>query len=148
LQENQEQKKKNNMVDEVFLQRAVSIRRNYLKVTNNMNFYTTKVNNVISALDDILEKLSKLQESATNDKIKNDRATTEKTAVELNNIILELELEGKKLEGYIDPLNKEIEKLALEEQELYRQIQEKNSHLSDEQIIESVRKRLEEENLS
>lgn len=136
------------MVDEVFLQRAVSIRRNYLKVTNNMNFYTTKVNNVISALDDILEKLSKLQESATNDKIKNDRATTEKTAVELNNIILELELEGKKLEGYIDPLNKEIEKLALEEQELYRQIQEKNSHLSDEQIIESVRKRLEEENLS
>lgn len=136
------------MVDEVFLQRAVSIRRSYLKVTNNMNFYTTKVNGVISALDDILEKLSKLQESATDEKVKNDRATTEKTAIELNNIITELELEGKKLEGYIDPLNKEIEKLALEEQELYRQIKEKNSHLTDDQIIESVRKRLEEENLS
>lgn len=136
------------MVDEVFLQRAVSIRRSYLKVTNNMNFYTTKVNGVISALDDILEKLSKLQESATDEKVKNDRATTEKTAMELNNIITELELEGKKLEGYIDPLNKEIEKLALEEQELYRQIKEKNSHLTDEQIIEAVRKRLEEENLS
>ena len=136
------------MVDEVFLQRAVSIRRSYLKVTNNINFYTTKVNGVISALDDILEKLSKLQESATDEKVKNDRATTEKTAMELNNIITELELEGKKLEGYIDPLNKEIEKLALEEQELYRQIKEKNSHLTDEQIIEAVRKRLEEENLS
>lgn len=136
------------MVDEVFLQRAVSIRRSYLKVTNNMNFYTTKVNGVISALDDILEKLSKLQESATDEKVKNDRATTEKTAIELNNIITELELEGKKLEGYIDPLNKEIEKLALEEQELYRQIKEKNSHLTDDQIIEAVRKRLEEENLS
>ena len=63
-------------------------------------------------------------------------------------IISEIEDDGKSLEKYIDPLNKEIEKLAVEEQELYRVICEKHFDLTEEQIIESVRKRLEKENLS
>ena len=45
-------------------------------------------------------------------------------------------------------LNKDIEKLALEEQELYRQIKQKHSNLTDEQIISSVKDRLIQENLS
>jgi uncharacterized protein YbgA (DUF1722 family) len=60
----------------------------------------------------------------------------------------EVEEEGKSLENLIDPLNKEIEKLALQEQELYRKIKEKHFNLTDEQIIESVKNRLIKENLS
>lgn len=42
-------------------------------------------------------------------------------------------------------MNKDIEKLALEEQELYRQIKQKHSNLTDEQIISSVKDRLIQE---
>jgi predicted nucleic acid-binding Zn-ribbon protein len=136
------------MVDEVFLQRAVTIRRTYLKVSNNLDFYFKRANGIVKSLDDILLKISKIQEEVSDEKNKNDRATAEKAAAELNKIIGELEVEGKRLQESIDPLNREIEKLALEEQELYRQIKEKNSTLTEEQIVSSVRKRLEDENLS
>lgn len=136
------------MVDEVFLQRAVKIRRDYLKVSNNLNFYAKRANGVIKSLDDILEKLSIMKEKVGDEKNQANKSLAEQSAQELAKIIDNLEQEGSKLQEYMDPLNKEIEQLALEEQELYRQIKEKNALLTDEQIIESVRKRLEDENLS
>ena len=47
----------------------------------------------------------------------------------------------------LDPLNKQIEKLAKEEQELYEQIKMAHPNLSDEQIVTSVRNRLIQEGL-
>ena len=136
------------MVDEVFLQRAVTIRRTYLKVSNNLDFYFKRANGIVKSLDDMLLKISKIQEEISDEKNKHSKSSAEKAALDLNKILEELENEGQKIQEYIEPLNKEIEKLALEEQELYRQIKEKNSNLTDTEIINSVRKRLEEENLS
>jgi predicted nucleic acid-binding Zn-ribbon protein len=136
------------MVDEVFLQRAVNIRRTYLKVSNNLDFYFKRANDIVASLDKILLDISKMQQQLEKEENKNNKETLEKAALDLNKLLEGLENDGKKLQDYIEPLNKEIEKLALEEQELYRQIKEKNSSLTDEQIISCVRKRLEEENLS
>ena len=44
-------------------------------------------------------------------------------------------------------INKEIEKLGREEQELYRLIKESYSSLSDQQIVKQIRKRLDSEGL-
>ena len=79
-------KKKTNMVDEVFLQRAVQIRRKFLKVHNNMEFYVKRANGVVKNLDDILKKLDDLQKETTDEKNKNDRATAEKAALEIKKI--------------------------------------------------------------
>jgi hypothetical protein len=48
----------------------------------------------------------------------------------------------------VEPLNLEIEKLAIEEQELWRNIKEKHYNISEEDIIDSVKERLLRENLS
>lgn len=136
------------MVDEVFLQKAVNIRRTYLKVYNNLDFYGKRANGVINELDNIMKRVSDLQDMASDDKNKNDKILAEKAMHDFAQIIEDLELQGTKLEEAIEPLNKEIEKLAMEEQELYRQIKLKHSELTDDQIIECVKKRLEEENLS
>ena len=45
-------------------------------------------------------------------------------------------------------LNSEMEKLALEEQELWRNIKERHYNISEEDIISSVKERLIRENLS
>ena len=66
---------------------------------------------------------------------------------ELLNILNDIDIEGKSLEDLVSPLNEDIEKLGLEEHELYRQIKQKHYDLTDEQIIQVVKDRLIKENL-
>ena len=136
------------MIDEIYLQNAVRIRRTYLKLSNNMDLYQKKAQAVSDKLETTISKIdelqSKIEESKKN---KNDKKDSNFFLTELVKILNEVEEEGKALESSVDPLNKEIEKLALEEQELYRQIKEKHFNLTDEQIISSVQDRLIKENL-
>lgn len=129
------------MIDENFIQAAIKIRREYLKLTNNLNFYKTQANRVIDNLQDIIDKLEQIANESTTD------PNTEATNVKLLKVLKTLEMEGKNINELIDPLNVEIEKLALEEAELWRKIKNKHSELRDEQIIEFVRNRLLEQNL-
>ena len=135
------------MVDEVFLQNAVRIRRTYLKMTNNMDMYQKKAKEIVDKLDETLIKIDNLQKVAEESK-KNSGVGGQGLLNDLLGILNELDIEGKSLEDLVSPLNKDIEKLALEEQELYRQIKEKHYDLTDEQIIKSVKDRLIKENLS
>ncbi len=135
------------MVDEVFLKNAVRIRRTYLKMTNNMELYQNKAKDIVNKLDETLVKIDNLQKAAEDSK-KNSGVGSQGLLNELLNILNDIDIEGKSLEELVNPLNKEIEKLALEEQELYRQIKEKHYNLTDEEIIKSVKDRLIKENLS
>ena len=63
-------------------------------------------------------------------------------------IIDNIEEEGKRLEKLIEPVNFEIEKLAKEEIELYNQILDGHSNLTEDQIVEKVQDRLIKEGLS
>lgn len=137
------------MVDEVFLQNAVRIRRTYLKLSNNMDLYQKKAQKVSNKLDETLVKIEKIEKEAKESRnSKSPGNGTEYFLNELMKALQEVDDEGKSLEDLVNPLNKEIEKLALEEQELYRKIKEKHFTLTEEQIIESVRDRLIKENLS
>ena len=136
------------MVDEVFLQNAVRIRRTYLKLSNNMDLYQKKAQQVSNKLDETLVKIEKIEKEAKESRnSKSPGNGTEYFLNELMKALQEVDDEGKSLEDLVNPLNKEIEKLALEEQELYRKIKEKHFTLTEEQIIESVRDRLIKENL-
>lgn len=135
------------MVDEVFLQNAIRIRRTYLKMTNNMDFYQKKAKEIVDRLDETLIKIDNLQKVAEESK-KNSGVGSQNLLNDLLGILNDIDIEGKSLEDLVSPLNQEIEKLGLEEQELYRQIKEKHYDLTDEQIIESVKDRLIKENLS
>lgn len=135
------------MIDEFFLQNAVSIRRTYLKMTNNMDFYQKRAKEIVDRLELTIGKINDIQKKAEEGRAKKENGTME-ILNDLVKILNEIEDEGKALENLVDPLNKDIEKLALEEQELYRQIKQKHSNLTDEQIISSVKDRLIQENLS
>ena len=137
------------MIDEQFLQSAIRIRRTYLKVSNNMDMYKKAAEDTIKKLDETIAKIDKIKKESEESRTdKNSKFSAEKSLNEMLKILNEVDSEGKRLEELINPLNKEIEKLALEEQELYRKIKERHSDLTDEQIVESVRERLIKENLS
>lgn len=132
------------MIDESFIKAAIKIRREYLKLTNNLSFYKRKAEDVIENLEDIVTKIENIQQETENQSITNNDAVV----FQLTKLLTEIESEGRAVESLIDPLNKEIEKLGLEEQELWRNIKNKYPNLSDEEIVEYVRKRLLQENLS
>lgn len=137
------------MIDENFLQSAVRIRRTYLKMSNSMDFYKKAAADVVERLDLTIKKVEDIQKEAEDSKKdKNSNFSAEASMNKMLKILEEVDAEGKRLENLVDPLNKEIEKLALEEQELYRVIKEKHYNLSDDEIIESVKQRLIKENLS
>ncbi len=134
------------MIDEVFLESAVRIRRDYLKISNNMGMYHKRSKEILDMLNDTITKIDSLQEEIEESK-KESRPSND-SLNKLIEILKDVEQEGEKLERLAEPLNKKIEELAKEEKELYRQIKSKHNDLSDQQIIESVKNRLEKENLS
>lgn len=135
------------MIDEQFLKSAVTLRRNYLKLVNNMDFYQKKAQEVISRLESTIEKINSITEEAK-ESSKQKGANPQLIIENFMKVLTDIEEEGKRIEDLISPMNGEIEKLALEEAELYRRIKERHADLTEEQIVKSVRDRLIKENLS
>ncbi|NBP03037.1 MAG: hypothetical protein EBU90_23570 [Proteobacteria bacterium] len=129
------------MIDETFIQAAIKIRREYLKLVNNLNFYKKQANKVIGNLQDIINKLENISNGAESD------PNSEATSVRLLEVLSELEREGKTVNELIDPLNVKIERLAIEENQLWNKIKQKHSDIPDIQIIEYVKSKLIEQNL-
>jgi DNA repair ATPase RecN len=132
------------MIDENFIQAAVTIRRDYLKVTNTLGVYQKKAKESVDALDDIIEDLEKLKQKAKSNK----EMTTDMAMTDIKKIIKDFEEETTRLTSVIDPLNEQLEKLAIEEEELWRSIKIKHSNMPEADIVDYVRKRLIKENLS
>jgi predicted nucleic acid-binding Zn-ribbon protein len=131
------------MIDENFVQAAIKIRRQYLKLTNNMDLYKRKSLEVVNNLDRISKDISEKQENIKNRKLNQQESLNAITEI-LNNI----EEECRNLDDSIKPLNDEMEKLLIEEGELWRQIKEKHYNINEDEIVEYVKNRLLQENLS
>jgi predicted nucleic acid-binding Zn-ribbon protein len=133
------------MIDENFVQAAIKIKRQYLKLMNNMDMYRNRARKMTDNLGGIVDKLENIQNELSKEK---SDLTTESAIQEISKILKDVDDEGKGLEELVNPLNIEIEKLAIEEQELWRTIKEKHYNIPDDEIVEYVKKRLIEANLS
>ena len=131
------------MIDEKYLRVAINIRRTYLKLINNLDLYKKIADSISQNLTETVKDIEDIEKDYIDKKI-NDEQSLQKAL----SILSSVEKEGKRLEQAIDPINIEIEKLAKEEQELFRQIVERHSNLSQDQIVSIVRDRLIKEGLS
>lgn len=137
------------MVDEKYLQMAISIRRTYLKLSNNLDLYSSRALQISDRLEETIKKLEGFnKEIEENSKSKNTKTSQVEVFERLLKMIDEVEEEGKRLENLVSPVNIEIEKLAKEEMELYKQIVDNHPKLTEDQIVESVKDRLIKEGLS
>ena len=131
------------MIDEQFLQSAVNIRREYLKISNNLDLYQKRAKLVVEKIQDTIDELVDLQNKIKNKEI----SSSSESAKSLLDILKSVEEEGNTLERLADPMNSKIEQLGKEEQELYSKIIEKHNNLTEDQIINEVKKRLDSEKL-
>jgi predicted nucleic acid-binding Zn-ribbon protein len=135
------------MIREDFLLRAVRIRKNYLSLTNNLDVYLSKVESVSDRLEKTIGEITNIEQKYESSDKKDGKFESDKTLKELLKIIENVENEGKRLESIVNPLNKEIEKLSKEELELYKLIKQTHSNLTEGQIVNSVKERLDSEGL-
>lgn len=136
------------MVDERFLQRATIIRRTYFKLINSLDLYKSRAIQVSERLDETLKKLESFRSNLEGVDNRKTSLGEKEIFENLLKIIDEVNEEGQRLEKLIEPVNLDMEKLAKEEEELYRQIVESHPNLSEDQIVNSVRDRLIKEGLS
>lgn len=134
------------MIDEKFLIAAVNIRKTYLRLLSDLDKYHEKAKETLDSLTLIYDKLGKLESDINKpENIKDDNFSGVNEVIKILN---DIEEEGKRLESFTEPINKKIEKLALEEQELYKQMCLRHKDMTEDEIIECVRQRLIKENLS
>jgi len=128
------------MIDERFLSAAVNIRRKYLGLSDNLDLYRQRAEVTLGELEKAKDDLTKI-ESGNYDK------ENLSGLYEIVNIITQLEQSQDSLEKFLEPINKSIEKLLIEERDLYEKICQKHSNYTEEQIVYFVTERLKKENL-
>lgn len=131
------------MIEERFIQAAIKIRRDFLKISNNMNLYHSKAREIVSTLTELQKKAGEKQELINSGKVNH------KESIDiLQDVIKDIEEETKRISDNLDPLNKEMELLLVEEGELWRQIKDKHSDIDESKIVEYVKERIIQAGLS
>jgi len=132
------------MIQEIFLKRAANIRKEYLRITRDINSYEKNVRDLLGALEQKSTDLESLKNKLDSNRING----AEEAKMELLNIIMEVEDETNKNEKYIDNLNKNIEKLKEDELLLFRDIKQRYPEMSDPDIKNEIQSYIKKLNLS
>ena len=129
------------MIEERFLIAAINIRRVYMKLVSNLDSYKEKAEDTLRMLDTAEKELNDVKNK------KKSEESPDEMVKRIMKIFVDIENEGNKIEKFVEPLNKEIERLGIEERELYKRICDFHSTLSENQIVDIVQERLKKENL-
>jgi chromosome segregation ATPase len=132
------------MIQEIFLKRAYNIRKEYLGIRNNIDDYEKNVKLLLKTLEDKSVDLQDLKDKIDTNKIHDP----EMAKFELLKIMMELEDEINKNDGYINKLNTNIDKLKEDEVSLFRDIKQRYPEMSDQDIKKEVQDYIKKLNLS
>ena len=122
------------MIQEFLLKKALNIRKEYNKITKDINVYENMVSGILKSLGKNSEELEGLKKKIDDNKL----TDVEFAKSEMLKIILDLEQEANRTGEHINLLNKNIEGLRKQELDLYREIKEKYPEMSDEQIKKEI----------
>ena len=129
------------MISQIFIDRAVGIRKEYLSLNRDAGNYKklienlkNKVEDTIGGLEDIIKNISNL--------------TEDESKQQSLKFIFDLEEETQKIQKMVDPINEKIQQLVKEEQSLYDQIKLNYIELSNEEILSIIQNELKKRNLS
>lgn len=122
------------MIQEFLLKKALNIRKEYNKITNDINIYENMVSGILKSLGKNSEELEGLKKKIDDNKL----TDVEFAKSEMLKIILDLEQEANRTGEHINRLNRDIEGLRKQELDLYREIKEKYPEMSDEQMKKEI----------
>ena len=132
------------MISDLYIKRAVKIRKEYLRLVKDINSYETIAHDLISSISNRKKDLEDLLESLNQNRITNADIAKQK----LDEIVIQTEDDMNKVDATIDSLNKKMDKLREEEMYLYREIKQVYSDISDNDLKNYIQEALKKQNLS
>jgi len=129
------------MIDKIYIDRAVSLRKEYLDLNTNLRKYETLVNNLKDKIEGTIGSLEPIIDNITNSSVED----VQKKSIES---LISLEEETQKIQKFIDPINKKMEELQREEQALYNQIKITYPGMDNKEILSYIQDELKKRNLS
>jgi chromosome segregation ATPase len=122
------------MINELLLKKALNIRKEYVRITKDINVYENMVSGILKSLGKNSEELEDLKKKIDDKKV----TDVEFAKSEMLKIIIDLEQEANKTGEHINKLNQNIESLRKQEIDLYSEIKEKYPNMSDDEIKKEI----------
>ena len=132
------------MISEIYLKRAYTIRKEYLKVRNDIESYENVAKDLISSLEDRKSDFEKIVSDLNSNKFSNP----ESAKIKLTEVIMVMEEDMNRIEKSVNNLNGRIDKLKIDEQNLYSELKRSYTDLNDDEIKKSINEYLSKKNLS
>lgn len=123
------------MIAEQYIKEGIRLRRGYLENLKEILKQEPSINDRKASFEALRDEMEKLVFSDLNDVRK---------TLALNNKLMELDKEIKKVQDLIKPYYDTIEKLKTERDRLYLAIKEKYPNITDEEIEREIMSRVEE----
>ena len=132
------------MISELYLKRAVKIRKEYIKLVNDIQTYEKIAHDLISSISDRKSDLENLLDSLNQKRISNPDVAKQK----LDEIIVQTEDDMNKVDASIEAINKKMDRLREDEVYLYKEIKSVYSDFTDDEIRKFIFEELKKQNLS
>ena len=131
------------MINKLYLTKAATIRKNYLKLISDINSYEALAKGLINSIQVRTNELESLLENLNNGKVKGSDSAKD----ELHKIMISAEQDVQHVDKSINDIEKKMEKLKKVELSLYRDIKQTYIELSDSQIKSEIDEYLKELNI-
>jgi phage shock protein A len=131
------------MISEKFLIKAANIRRDYLKLTNDIDSVEKKIKSIVSFIEGQQDRLDDIKNKVEKGDIKSKESFAEKALM----VIMDLEKETASYEAGVDDVNKKIEKLREDEISLFNELKTKYSNIPDKELKSKINEYLKSQNL-
>ena len=132
------------MIQEIFLKRAVNIRKDYLNLTTDLSTYEKMMRDIVASIGEKHQELVEIKNKIDDTKIN----SVDSAKGEFLKILIDLESESNTLEKYIDSINEKMDELKKDELELFRDIRQRYPEMSDFEIKSEVQESIKKLNLS
>ena len=124
------------MISEFYLKKALNIRKEYLSIVSNINLFENMAKDILKIIEGKLEELNTLQSKINEKKISNIESAKDS----LLKIILDLEEESNNIEKSVNDLTSRIDKLKINEKELFADLRRNYQNLTNEEIRNQIHK--------
>lgn len=124
------------MISEFYLKKALNIRKEYLSIVSNINLFENMAKDILKIIEGKLEELNTLQSKINEKKVSNIESAKDS----LLKIILDLEEESNNIEKSVNDLTSRIDKLKINEKELFADLRKNYQNLTNEEIRNQIHK--------
>jgi len=130
----------NNMIAEIYIESAKNIRNEFLRLSKQLDSYQKNSADLVI----YLEKKSKELQEYSDSKISKirDKGDINKVGEYIMKELNEIEAEEQKLIRLVKPINDKIDRLKVDEANLFKQIKDKYPNLSENEIIHEIQSKI------